>query len=117
MELLRPLIGGTVLALAVYPEKGAPGQSLSTAQVRSEGFEGDRPKKRPVHLVGRDESPDVTRANVFLDVADEDLQGAVGEQVRLGQVVLRVTELPKNCPGVYAEVVRTGVVKVGDRLA
>jgi len=37
--------------------------------------------------------------------------------VHIGTAVLRVTELPKHCPGVYAEVVRAGTVEVGDRLA
>ncbi|WP_313566402.1 hypothetical protein [Mobilicoccus sp.] len=117
MELLRPVIGGTVLSLAVYPEKDAPGRSLSHARIEAEGLEGDRRKKRPVHVVGRENNPDVARANIVLDVADEDLQELVGEQVHIGTAVLLVTELPKHCPGVYAEVVRAGTVEVGDRLA
>ncbi|WP_141631165.1 hypothetical protein [Mobilicoccus pelagius] len=117
MDLLRPVIGGTVLILAIYPEKDAPGRSLQKARIETEGLEGDRRKKRAVHLVGRGHQPEVTRANVFLDVADEELQNVVGQEVRLGTALLRVTELPKNCPGVYAEVVRPGVVAAGDRLS
>ncbi|WP_040160746.1 MOSC domain-containing protein [Mobilicoccus massiliensis] len=116
MDLLRPVIGGTVLSLAVYPEKDAPGRSLAEARVDVEGLDGDRRKKRPVHVVGRENDPDVTRANIFLDVSDEDLQQLVGEELHVGRVLLRVTELPKNCPGVYADVLRTGTVSVGDHI-
>ncbi|GMA39670.1 hypothetical protein [Mobilicoccus caccae] len=116
-DLLRPIRGGTVLSMAVYPEKAAPGRPLTTAQVGTEGLEGDRRKKRPVHLVGRENDPDSTRANFFLDVSDVDLQRLVGEEVHVGRVVLRFTEVPKNCPGVYADVVRAGVVNVGDALS
>ena len=117
MDLLRPVIGSPVLTLAVYPEKDAPGRPLARARIEAEGLEGDRRKKRPVHVVGRENDPDVTRANIFLDVADEDLQELVGEEMRIGTAVLRVTELPTHCPGVYAEVVRAGTVGVGDRVA
>ncbi|MDO5628312.1 MAG: hypothetical protein Q4G43_08335 [Mobilicoccus sp.] len=116
MDTSRQVIGGTVLALAVYPEKNAPGRALEEATVHAEGVEGDRRKKRPVHVVGHENNPDVTRANVFLDVADDALQCLVGETVRIGRVELRLTEIPHACPGVYAEVTREGTIQVGDTI-
>lgn len=116
MDLMRPVLGGPVLDLAIYPQKGAPGTPLTHAVIEAEGLQGDRRKKRPVHLVGRECDPDVTRANVFLDVPDEDLRSLVGEDVHVGCVRLRITEIPSNCPGVYADVLRPGELRVGDRL-
>lgn len=108
--------GGRVLTLAVYPEKSAPAQLLTQAQIGAEGLEGDRRKKRPVHLVGREEDPETTRANVFLDMPNDELQRAVGLRVRLGTALLEFSEVPSGCPGIYANVVRTGVVSTGDPL-
>jgi MOSC domain-containing protein len=58
------------------------------------------------------------RANVVLDLADgEDLETTwVGREVHLGEAVLRVTQTPKHCLGVYAEVVRPGRVAVDDEV-
>lgn len=117
MDSMRPTPQAAVLSLAVYPVKDVPGRPLTQAQVEAEGLEGDRRKKRPVHLVGQGFDSDTVRANVFLDVPDDALQGLVGSEVRLGTCVLRITEIPSACPGVYAEVLRPGQVKVGDRLS
>lgn len=106
-------LDAAVLSLAVHPEKDAPGRALDRAAVDGSGLVGDRPKKRPVHVVGRGHTG--VRANIVLDVADEELQELVGRDTRLGGVVLRLTQRPSNCPGVYADVVATGEVAVGDR--
>ena len=39
---------------------------------------------------------------------------AVGSVLRVGEVELDVTRQPSSCPGVYAEVRRSGTVRVGD---
>jgi uncharacterized protein YcbX len=56
------------------------------------------------------------RANLVLDLAQgQDLETSwVGREVRVGEAVLRVTQTPKHCLGVYAEVVRPGRVAVDD---
>src|SRR3954447_25440351 len=58
------------------------------------------------------------RANVVIDLGDgEDLETTwVGREVRIGDTVLRVTQTPKHCLGVYAEVVRPGRVAVDDEV-
>ena len=58
------------------------------------------------------------RANVVIDLADgQDLETTwVGRQVRLGEAVLRITQTPKHCLGVYAEVLRPGRVAVDDEV-
>ena len=102
--------------LAVYPVKGEPGERLPRAQVGTEGLIGDRRKKRPVHLVAGAETPQTTRANVFLDGDPHALAALIGERVRLGDAELRIEELPSGCPGVYASVVSPGAVTIGDDL-
>jgi uncharacterized protein YcbX len=58
------------------------------------------------------------RANVILDLGDEPPVGLerawVGRLIELGDVVLRVTTVPKHCLGVYAEVVTPGRINLGD---
>ena len=100
--------------LAIYPVKGEPGRLLEEAQVEPEGFAGDRRKKQPVHIVGSDETPETTRANVFVDASPADVAALVGSRVRLGSATLLVTQQPSGCAGVYAEVADPGTVRVGD---
>lgn len=107
---------GTVRQVAIYPVKGEPGRRLERAALESAGLEGDRRKKRPVHLVGAPQTPETTRANVFLDVADDELRAALGSRIRLGSVVLSLDELPSGCPGVYASVVTEGSLQIADEV-
>lgn len=52
------------------------------------------------------------RANIVIDgIAAGAERAWLGMNVRLGGVVLRVTELPRHCLGVYAEVVYGGVLE------
>lgn len=110
----RPI--GTITTLAIYPERDEPGTRLESAFVEPAGLEGDRRKKRPVHVVGQEETPDTTRANLFLDTPDARLREALGQEVRAGGVVLALDELPSGCAGVYASVVQDGLLAVGDPL-
>jgi uncharacterized protein len=58
------------------------------------------------------------RANLTLDLGPTPPQGFerawVGHELAIGDVVLRVNEVPKHCLGVYAEVVRPGRINRGD---
>jgi uncharacterized protein len=58
------------------------------------------------------------RANVVVELGEgQDLETSwVGREVLLGEAVLRVSQQPKNCLGVYAEVVRPGRVAVDDQV-
>ena len=81
----------------------------------------------PVHLVSRGAmdraaqgevpegcSADDPRANLLLDLPDDDERTWVGRTLTLGDAVLEVTRTPKHCLGVYAEVRHAGRVTVGD---
>jgi uncharacterized protein YcbX len=82
----------------------------------------------PVHVVSRTsladaahaescDTCDVTapRANLVLDLAGATSERDwIGATVTLGGVTLTVVRHPKHCLGAYAEVVRPGVVSVGD---
>jgi MOSC domain-containing protein len=58
------------------------------------------------------------RANLTLDLGATPPDGFerawVGHEVAIGDVVLRVNQVPKHCLGVYAEVVRPGRINRGD---
>ncbi|TYP84943.1 MOSC N-terminal beta barrel domain-containing protein [Blastococcus xanthinilyticus] len=59
-------------------------------------------------------SADDPRANVLLDLPDDDERTWVGRTVRIGAAELHITRTPKHCLGVYAEVRRPGEITVGD---
>ncbi|WP_104525683.1 MOSC N-terminal beta barrel domain-containing protein [Blastococcus atacamensis] len=59
-------------------------------------------------------SADDPRANVLLDLPDDDERTWVGRTVRIGAAELHVTRTPKHCLGVYAEVRQPGEIAVGD---
>lgn len=103
---------GHVRSIATYPLKDEPGIFHEVVEVEPEGLAGDRRKKRPVHVVGAEITPEHTRANFFLTLPESEVQALVGSRVLLGDSVLDITELPKACPGVYAEVAQTGSVAV-----
>ena len=54
------------------------------------------------------------RANVLLDLPDDDERSWVGRTIRIGAAELHITRTPKHCLGVYAEVRQPGQVAVGD---
>ncbi|GAA4353854.1 MOSC N-terminal beta barrel domain-containing protein [Angustibacter luteus] len=121
-----PLVGdGAAAALSA-----AIGQAveLRPAPTAGPGFN----EVAPVHLVSRqaveraaaDEgthlgdpacSVEQPRANVVVELDGDDLETAwVGREVSMGDVVLRISRQPKHCLGVYADVVRPGLLRVGD---
>lgn len=102
-----------VRLIATYPVKEEPGVFHDSISVEPEGLAGDRRKKRPVHLVGSEITPEHTRANFYLDMPETEVQALVGSRVLIGEALLDITELPKACPGVYATVVQTGDVEAG----
>lgn len=84
-------------------------QSVDAATERASGGVG-----------GADAACDVEepRANVVVDLGEgQELETSwVGREVQLGEALLRVSQTPKNCLGVYAEVVRPGRVAVDDEV-
>lgn len=56
------------------------------------------------------------RANVVVDLDAGSERDWVGRAVAAGSSALTVVRLPKHCLGVYAEVTRPGLLRVGDDL-
>lgn len=108
--------GLVVTQVAIYPTKGEPGRTLDSVLIEDAGLAGDRRKKRPVHLVGGAETPETTRANLFVDVSDDELGALLERTVRVGDAELFISERPSGCLGVYAVVATPGRVAVGDHL-
>ena len=102
------------------------------APVRLARAEGSAQEVAAVHLVSRQavaaaigttsEDPacdiEAPRANLMLDLGDEPPEqferAWVGQDLAVGEVVLRVSKIPKHCLGVYADVVRPGRINRGD---
>jgi hypothetical protein len=106
-----------VSSILIYPDRDQPGQTLSTSHVSTEGLDGDRRKKSPVHLVAVDNYIDFhPRANLVVDLPSAALNDLLGHRLRIGTVELEVTDLAGDCPGVYAQVPVPGDVSVGDEL-
>lgn len=95
--------------------------------VRLRAVEGSGADAAAVHLVSRQAidragagdvpegcSAEDPRANVVLDLPDDDERTWVGRTVRIGTAELVVTRTPKHCLGVYAEVRQPGAITVGD---
>ena len=106
-----------VTALWIYPTKDEPGVSLTTVEVEPGGLAGDRRKKSALHLVSATEAVDLApRANLVLDATADQLAKLAGHRMMLGTSEIEITGKPSNCPGVYAAVLQTGVVNIGDGL-
>jgi len=111
-------VGATVKMIRIHPVHGEPGLELDSVGVSTDRLEGDRPKGAPVHLVSQQavdrSGQEAPRANLLLDLPQGDERSWVGQEVALGEVVLRVTKVPSHCLGVYAEVVTPGRINLGD---
>jgi hypothetical protein len=106
-----------VTALWIYPTKDEPGVCLRAVEVEPDGLQGDRRKKAALHLVCAVEAAELQpRANLVLDATADQLAGLVEQRMMLGTTEIEITGKPSNCPGVYASVVRPGMISVGDRL-
>jgi uncharacterized protein YcbX len=114
------------------PDADAALSAFIGAPVRLAPAEGSAQEVAAVHLVSRqavaaaigttsdDPACDIEapRANLTLDLGDDPPVGLerawVGQDLQIGEVVLRVTKVPKHCLGVYADVVTPGRVNRGD---
>jgi hypothetical protein len=106
-----------VTALWIYPAKDQPGVSLPSAKVEPDGLAGDRRKKSALHLVCATDAAELApRANLVLDATADQIADLVGRRMMLGSSRIDITGKPSNCPGVYASVLRPGVINIGDRL-
>lgn len=112
------MLEAQLVDIRIYPVKGEPGQRLESIAVGPEGLDGDRRKKAAVHLVSMadGERDAELRANLFVSADDGDLVASVGQELRVGGAVLHVDREPSNCPGVYASVLKPGMVHTGDQV-
>ena len=104
-----------VLAVRIHPVTGEPGVELDAVAVAAEGLAGDRRKRAAVHLVGVEHGP-TTRANLVVTGTAGELDALVGRVIVIGEVELGITRTAGNCAGVYADVLRPGVLAVGGEL-
>ncbi|CCH75986.1 hypothetical protein BN12_100015 [Nostocoides japonicum T1-X7] len=105
-----------VTQIHTYPVKGQPGTDLDECVVEAEGMAGDRRKKAALHLVAKSDAA-TTRANLVVDISADALRSFIGARLRVGDIVVGITGSARNCPGVYAEVVTSGEVHLGDVVA
>lgn len=103
-----------VTAIRTYPVKGQPGTELTECMVEEEGLAGDRRKKAPVYLVATEQQTPTTKANFVLDTTAAEITAAIGSAVRVGGAVLGLGSATGSCAGSYADVLRPGLVRVGD---
>lgn len=145
---------GTIKAIYIAPEEGAPMQAVTSVRaLAQQGLEGDRYTKkagrwqnkgraldkirdvtliRAKDIASTDFSESETRRNLVIET-DFDLLTLIGQEVKLGEVRLKVTEdctpckIPsqlsgkrgfmqkfKNVGGIRAEVLNDGLIRVGD---
>ena len=128
----RPVRAKDEPAMRDVPAPGEPGTDAAALgavlgrPVRLVATEA-APEVAPVHLVSRHAvdraaagqvpegcSADDPRANVLLDLGAHDERTWVGRALQVGDAVLQVTRTPRHCLGVYADVLRPGVVRAGD---
>ncbi|HET6391472.1 MAG TPA: MOSC N-terminal beta barrel domain-containing protein [Blastococcus sp.] len=124
----RPVRGKDAPVLAGLSPAGVDAAVLSQVLGRPVRLEPlpPQPGVAPVHLVSRGAvdraaagevpdgcSADDPRANLLLAL-DGDERTWVGQELRVGTAVLRLTRTPKHCLGVYADVVTPGAVRKGD---
>jgi len=109
--------GFAVTGLWIYPTKDQPGVTLPAVEVEPQGLAGDRRKKAALHLVcAPDWLTQEPRANLVLDATADQLIGLIGARMVVGAAEIEINRQPSNCPGVYASVLRPGLVSVGDLL-
>jgi uncharacterized protein YcbX len=111
-------VRGSVRELRIYPVKGEPAVELDSVSISPEGLAGDRRKGAPVHLVSAQAieraGQDAPRANLLLDLPDDDERDWIGQDIQIGSARMTVVRAPRHCLGVYAEVVSPGRVNLGD---
>lgn len=101
--------------IAVYPVKGEPGRPLRQAVLTDSGLVGDRAKRRPLLVATTAQAAGHLRANLVLDMGDDELAALEGQELRIGDVVVRLGRKPSSCEGLYAETVTGGDLLVGDQ--
>ena len=105
-ELLSAAVGRPVHLASLPPQAGVAPVHLVSEQAIDRAARGDVPEGC---------SADDPRANLLISLDEGgDERAWVGREVRIGDVVLRVTRTPRHCLGVYADVVTPGTAHAGD---
>ncbi|SOE03160.1 hypothetical protein SAMN06272739_4014 [Blastococcus haudaquaticus] len=105
-EQLSAAAGRPVHLAALPPQPGVAPVHLVSEQAIDRAARGEVPEGC---------SADDPRANLLVSLDEGgDERAWVGQEVRIGDAVLRVTRTPKHCLGVYADVVTPGTAQAGD---
>lgn len=136
---------GSILAISISTKKGVPKENVERADlIRDWGVKGDAHggmKKRQVSILANESVEKMlakgakVRPGIFgenITTRDIDVPGLkMGQELRINQVVLKITKIGKEChkpcaifeqvgdcvmprEGVFAQVIHGGEIRVGD---
>ena len=105
-DVLSAAVGRPVHLAALPPQAGVAPVHVVSRQAIARAALGDVPEGC---------SAEDPRANLLISLEEGgDERAWVGQELRIGDAVLRLTRTPKHCLGVYADVVTPGTAHRGD---